>query len=569
MPELIEKQDTDISKEFKNLENLWKIALKKSTDDFQPEILVSEQGYITAIQESIVHISGLSKAKYYEVVEFYNKSKGMIIDIKGDLVKAIILEKVDELTTNSPVTRTRKEISVPVTEKLLGRMVDPLGNSLDGKGKIDANTFYPIEREAPALYLRGAVKDQLYTGIKAIDSMFPIGKGQRELILGDPSTGKTTIAIDTIINQKDKNIICIYVSVSQKKQSDLDVYNTLVENGAMEYTIMVCATSDEYNGLKFIAPYAGTSIAEYFLDKKKDVLIIYDDLTQHAFAYQTISLLLKRPPGREAFPGDIFYTHSRLLERACNMKDGGSITALPIVETQAGRLSSYIPTNAISITDGQLYLDKALFNINQRPAIDIGLSVSRIGAKTQIPALKDVSGELKLYYSQFLEVEIFTKIGVKVFGETVTKIERGKRLREVLKQNKHTYFKWFEQVIIFHLLNEGIFDAIPEKVLNKIIDEILEKIKSEHSDILDILKSSKILSDDFKKEISKFGSDIIKKSDEIKNLKEKEASADENKKDDKSEKEASNDEPKKSEHESKPLEDHVNSETKPTVKGEK
>mgnify|MGYP001615286528 CR=1 FL=1 len=532
MPEISEKQKAELFQEkndspkgvlvsidsedspeanIKKLIIKWQKAFNKSVTDFQPEIQVSEQGYITAIQESIVHISGLPEVRFYEVVEFNDRSKGVIIDIKDDQVKAIILEKTGGLTTNTPVRRTKKEISVPVTEKLLGRMVDPLGNPLDGKDAIYSGLSYPIEREAPGLFLREAVKNQLYTGIKAIDSMFPIGKGQRELILGDPSTGKTTIAIDTIINQKDKNIVCIYVSISQKKQSDLYVYNTLMENGALDYTIMVCATSDEYEGLKFIAPYAGTSIAEYFLNKKKDVLIIYDDLTQHAFAYQSISLLLKRPPGREAFPGDIFYTHSRLLERACNIKNGGSITALPIVETQAGRLSSYIPTNVISITDGQIYLDKALFNINQFPAIDIRFSVSRIGGKTQVPALKEVSGKLKLYYSQFLEVEIFTKIGVRVFGETIIKIERGKRLREILKQKKHKYFNWYEQVIIFHLLQEGIFDQVAETELNEVINLILAKIKTENEQTLNILTSSKLLSENIKKEISKTALEIIKK----------------------------------------------------------
>lgn len=481
----------------------FKEALKEAVETYQFKPVLKEQGIVESVEEGIAVISGLPNAMFYEVVKFSNNLKGIIIDVKEDKTTAIILEKEENVELNTPVYRTGYIVSVPVSEKLLGRLIDPLGKPLDGKPPVETTTYYPVERDAPALFDRDFVKDQLYTGIKVIDSMFPIGKGQRELILGDPSTGKTSIAVDTIINQRDKNVICIYVSIGQRKQSVLDVYSVLKKYDALDYTIIVSATSDQYPGLQFLAPYSATAIGEYFLDKGKDVLIIYDDLTKHAFAYQSLSLLLKRPPGREAFPGDIFYIHSRLLERACKIKDGGSITALPIVETQAGRISSYIPTNVISITDGQIYLDTNLFNINQRPAVDVGKSVSRIGGKTQIPALKEVAEFLRLYYAQFLEVEIFTKLGVKVFGETAQIIRRGKRLRELLKQPKLKHYQVEHQVVLFFLLNEGYFDNIPVDNVNDRADFILKKIKEEHPEILDDIKKSKVLTKQTKEKIKK------------------------------------------------------------------
>ena len=481
----------------------FKKALKEAVETYQFKPVLKEQGIVESVEEGIAVISGLPNAMFYEVVKFSNNPKGIIIDVKEDKTTAVILEKEENVELNTPVYRTGYIVSVPVSEKLLGRLIDPLGKPLDGKPPVETTTYYPVERDAPALFDRDFVKDQLYTGIKVIDSMFPIGKGQRELILGDPSTGKTSIAVDTIINQKDKNVICIYVSIGQRKQSVLDVYSVLKKYDALDYTVIVSATSDQYPGLQFLAPYSATAIGEYFLDKGKDVLIVYDDLTKHAFAYQSLSLLLKRPPGREAFPGDIFYIHSRLLERACKIKDGGSITALPIVETQAGRISSYIPTNVISITDGQIYLDTNLFNINQRPAIDVGKSVSRIGGKTQIPALKEVAEFLRLYYAQFLEVEIFTKLGVKVFGETAQIIRRGKRLRELLKQPKLKHYQVQQQVVLFFLLNEGYFDNIPVDNVNDRADFILKKIEEEHPEILDDIKKSKVLTKQTKEKIKK------------------------------------------------------------------
>ncbi len=480
---------------------IFRQALKKAVETYTLKPLVKEQGVVESVEEGIAVISGLPNAMFYEVVKFSNNLKGIVIDIKQDNITAVILEKEENVEINTPVYRTGYIVSVPVSDQLLGRIIDPLGKPLDGKQSVKTTIYYPIEREAPPLFDRDFVKDQLYTGIKVIDCMFPIGKGQRELILGDPSTGKTSIAVDTIINQKDKDVICIYVSIGQRKQSVLDVYTTLKKYNAMDYTVIVAANSDSYPGLQFLSPYSGTAIAEYFLDRNKDVLIVYDDLTKHAFAYQSLSLLLKRPPGREAFPGDIFYIHSRLLERACKIKNGGSITALPIVETQAGRISSYIPTNVISITDGQIYLDSNLFNINQRPAVDVGRSVSRIGGKTQIPALKEVAEFLRLYYAQFLEVEIFTKLGVKVFGETAEIIRRGKRLRELLKQPKLISYQVEEQVVIFFLLNEGYFDNIPEDQVNDRADFILKRLKTEYPEVLNDIKVSKVLTSQIKEKI--------------------------------------------------------------------
>lgn len=482
----------------------FKEAIKEAVKDYQLKPLIEEEGVVESIEEGLAKIRGLPNVQFYEVVKFENNINGIVIDIKENFLTAIILEKEKNVEVNSIVYRTGHIISVPVSEDIIGRMVNPLGKPLDEKPPIKTSTYYPVERDAPAIFDRDFVKDQLYTGIKVIDSMFPIGKGQRELILGDSSTGKTTLAVDTILNQKDKNVICVYTAIGQRKQAVLDVYSTLKKYGALDYTVIVAATSDQNPGLKFLAPYSATAIAEYFLDKGKDVLIVYDDLTKHAFAYQALSLLLKRPPGREAYPGDIFYIHSRLLERACKIKNGGSITALPIVETQAGRISSYIPTNVISITDGQIYLDANLFNINQRPAVDVGKSVSRIGGKTQIPALKDVAESLRLYYAQFLEVEIFTKLGVKVFGETEKIIRRGKRLRELLKQPKRKHYQVEQQVIIFFLLNEGYFDKLPEDQVNYNADFVLERLEKEKPEILKEIKYSKVLTENLKKEIKDF-----------------------------------------------------------------
>ncbi len=483
-------------------------ALKESVEEYEPRPLVVERGVVESVGDGIAEVSGLPKAQFYEVLRFSNGMRGIVVDLFEDRLTALLLEKEHSVEVGMPVFRTGKIASVPVSEEVLGRLINPLGDPLDGKPPYRASVEYPVERDAPSLFDRDFVREQLYTGIKVIDSMFPIGKGQRELILGDPSTGKTAIAVDTILNQKNKNVVCVYVAIGQRKQSILEVYSIFKRYGALSYTVMVSASSEDLPGLQFLAPYSGTAIAEYFLDRGRDVLIVYDDLTKHAFAYQSLSLLLKRPPGREAFPGDIFYIHSRLLERACKIKEGGSITALPIVETQAGRIESYIPTNVISITDGQIYLDTGLFNVNQRPAVDVGKSVSRIGGKTQIPAFKEVAEHLRLYYAQFLELEIFTRLGVKVFGETERVIRRGRRLRELLKQERFRHYQVEEQVVIFFLLNEGFFDELKVEEVNGRADRLLELIKRRNPEVLEEIRKTKVLTEELKDKLRSLGREL-------------------------------------------------------------
>lgn len=494
----------NVRDELKKLEK----AFEESLKEYEPKPIVFERGTVESISEEIVVISGLPKAKFYEVLLFEDGTRGIVIDLSKDKLTVFVLERKPSIKVGMSVFRTGRIASIPVSEEVLGRMINPLGDPLDGKPPYEATESYPIERDAPSLFDRDFVREQLYTGIKVIDAMFPIGKGQRELILGDASTGKTSIVVDTILNQKDKNVVCIYTAIGQRKQSILEVYSIFKKFGALPYTVVVAASSEDTPGLQFLAPYSATAIAEYFLDRGRDVLIVYDDLTKHAFAYQSLSLLLKRPPGREAFPGDIFYIHSRLLERACKIKDGGSITALPIVETQAGRIEAYIPTNLISITDGQIYLDTNLFNANQRPAVDVGKSVSRIGGKTQIPAFKEVAEYLRLYYAQFLELEIFTRLGVKVFGETEKIIRRGRRLRELLKQPRFKHYQVEEQVVIFFLFNEGYFDNVDEKKVNEVADEILETIRREEPSIFEEIRTTKVLTEELKNRIRKFGERI-------------------------------------------------------------
>ncbi|WP_457600166.1 F0F1 ATP synthase subunit alpha [Hydrogenivirga sp.] len=483
-------------------------ALRESVEGYQLRPLVVERGTVSSVGDGIVEISGLPGAQFYEVLKLQSGARCVVIDLFQDRITALLLERKHSIRVGMPVFRTERVASVPVSEELLGRLINPLGDPLDGKPPCRASVEYPLERDAPSVFDRDFVSEQLYTGIKVIDSMFPIGKGQRELILGDPSTGKTSLVVDTILNQKDKDVLCVYVAVGQRKQSILEVYTTLKRFGALTYTVVVAASSEDLPGLQFLAPYAGTAIAEYFLDRGRDVLVVYDDLTKHAFAYQSLSLLLKRPPGREAFPGDIFYVHSRLLERACKIREGGSITALPVVETQAGRIESYIPTNVISITDGQIYLDSALFNVNQRPAVDVGKSVSRIGGKTQIPAFKEVAEHLRLYYAQFLELEIFTRLGVKVFGETERIIRRGRRLRELLKQERFRHYGVEEQVVIFFLLNEGFFDEIDLKEVNERSDRLLRRIREREPEVLEEIRRGKVLTDKLKEKLRKLGGEL-------------------------------------------------------------
>nr|WP_281951231.1 F0F1 ATP synthase subunit alpha [Nitrosophilus kaiyonis] len=482
--------------------------LKKSK--FKP--IYKEEGIVSDIGDGIIDIENLSDVGFYELLYLPKGVYALTLKIEKKRVQAVVLGDYKNIEVGDEVLKTSKAVSVPVGYELLGRVIDPLGEPLDEKGKIQTDKFYPIEAEAVPMVRRDFVKNPLYTGIKIIDSMIPIGRGQRELIIGDSSLGKTSIAIDTIINQKDQDIFCIYVSIGQKKSQIAKVIGELKRNNALDYTIVVAASADDAPGLKFIAPYAGCAIAEYFRDQGKDALIIYDDLTKHADAYRMLSLLLEIPPGREAYPGDIFYIHSKLLERAGRRSDrygGGSITALPIIETQSGRISAYIPTNLISITDGQIYLDRELFNMGFLPAIDIGKSVSRIGGKTQVDAMKKVAAKLKLDYSQFLEVEVFTKFGAKLEEKTQKLLIRGEALREILKQQRFEHFDMPHQVVIFMLHNEGYLEKISLKKVRNYVDEVLKNIDINYPEIFINIKEKKDIDESIISKIKEIAEKIL------------------------------------------------------------
>lgn len=440
--------------------------LKKQIADFKPEAKEKTIGRVIEVGDGIAKISGLSDIMMSEMLEFANPHKkvyGVALNLEEDSVGAIVLGDFSHIKEGDEARATRKILEVPVGEAVIGRVIDPLGKPLDGKGEIETDIFYPIEKIAPGVIARQSVNQPVQTGIKAIDAMIPIGRGQRELIIGDRQIGKTAIAIDTIINQKGQNMKCIYVAIGQKESRVASIVAKLEEAGAMDYTTIVLAGASEPASLLYIAPYAGTAMAEYFLDKGEDVLIIYDDLSKHAVAYREISLLLRRPPGREAYPGDVFYLHSRLLERACKLSKengGGSITALPIIETQAGDVSAYIPTNVISITDGQIYLEPDLFYQGQRPAINAGLSVSRVGSSAQIKAMKKVAGKMRLEAAQYRELAAFAQFGSDLDAETKSKLERGKRLMEIFKQDQYATVPVANQVLVFYALINGFMDDV-------------------------------------------------------------------------------------------------------------
>ena len=463
----------------KDLTNfLEKIKEEAQRSSFTPRIY--EEGKVLSVGDDIVSIAGLKDAKLYELIELESGDQGIVFDLDTDKIGLVLLTNHNEIKAGQKAYKTERIASINVGDELLGRVVDALGNPLDGGPDLGHTISYFVEREAPSLIQREFVTKPLYTGLKVIDSMLPIGRGQRELIIGDPSTGKTAIGVDTIINQKNSDVISIYVAIGQKKSHILKVIEEIKAYGAPSRTIFVIADASNSIGLQYIAPYSASAIAEYFLDRGRDVLIVYDDLTKHADAYRSLTLLLKRPPGREAYPGDIFFIHSRLLERAANLNQksgGGSITALPIVETQQGRISSYIPTNLISITDGQIYLDKLLYNKGIRPAIDVGRSVSRIGGKAQVEAMKLVAERQKIDYSRFLDVEVFTKFGAHLEEETAKLIRRGERLREILKQPRFHPFSLEEEVLSFLILDSGVLDAIEidsvEKVCREFIDQAM------------------------------------------------------------------------------------------------
>ena len=438
--------------------------IKEQITHYQSQIKLTDVGTVVTVGDGIAHIHGLENCMAGELLEFPGGVQGMAQNLEEELVGAVILGSDQNIREGDTVKRTKRIVEVPVGEAMLGRVVDALGKPIDGKGAIETKESRPIEMPAPGIIERAPVNVPLQTGIKAIDSMIPIGRGQRELIIGDRQTGKTAICLDTIINQKGTGVICIYVAIGQKRSTVAQVAETLAANGAMDYTCIVAATASESAPLQYIAPYAGCSIGEFFMHKGKDVLVIYDDLSKHAVAYRAISLLLRRSPGREAYPGDVFYLHSRLLERSCRMRDdlgGGSITALPIVETQAGDVSAYIPTNVISITDGQIFLESALFNAGNRPAVNVGLSVSRVGGAAQTKAMKKANANLRIELAQYKEMESFAQFSSDLDAETRRQLEHGKALMEMLKQPLCQPKSDAEQVVILVLASHGLLDTLP------------------------------------------------------------------------------------------------------------
>ena len=439
-------------------------TLKTRVEDYKPAATSAEGGVVIASADGIVQVDGMDRAVYGEIVTFENGAKGMVESVDPGKLGVMLFDGAESVGVGTLVTRSGKRAGIPVGDAFLGRVIDPLGEPIDGKGPIESVGYNTIEKQAPGILERQSVDTPLHTGILAIDSMFPIGRGQRELIIGDRQTGKTSIATDAILNQKDTGVLCIYVAIGQKASSIARVAGDLKKHGAMDYTTIVAATASDSAPLQYIAPYAGTALAEYFMAQGKSVLIVYDDLSKHAVAYRAISLLLRRSPGREAYPGDVFYLHSRLLERSCRMRDdlgGGSITALPIVETQAGAVSAYIPTNVISITDGQIFLESALFNAGNRPAVNVGLSVSRVGGAAQTKAMKKANANLRIELAQYKDMESFAQFSSDLDAETRRQLEHGKALMEMLKQPLYQPKSDAEQVVILTLASHGMLDSLP------------------------------------------------------------------------------------------------------------
>ena len=470
--------------------------IKEQIKNYRNKIELSDIGTVVTVGDGIANIHGLDKCMSNELLEFEGGSYGMALNLERDFVGAVMLGSDSEVKEGSTVKRTGKIVSVPVGENLLGRVVNALGQPIDGKGPIQSDKYRQIERVASGVISRKSVDTPLQTGIKAIDSMIPIGRGQRELIIGDRQTGKTTIVLDTIVNQKGKDVICIYVAIGQKISTVANVVETLEKSGAMDYTIVVAASASELAPLQYIAPYSGVTMGEYFMNKGKDVLCIYDDLSKHAVAYRALSLLLKRPPGREAYPGDVFYLHSRLLERACSLNEkygGGSLTALPIIETQAGDVSAYIPTNVISITDGQIFLETDLFNSGIRPAVNPGISVSRVGSAAQIKAMKKVSSSLKLTYSQYRELQSFSQFGSDLDQDTKDRLAKGERVVEVLKQDRNSPVSVGHQVIIIYAVVNNFLKEIPLELISDFESDLNNFIDESHPDIIKSISETKEL----------------------------------------------------------------------------
>ncbi|WP_044976702.1 F0F1 ATP synthase subunit alpha [Ruminococcus sp. HUN007] len=483
--------------------------IKEQIKNYRNKIELTDVGTVVTVGDGIANIHGLDNCMSNELLEFEGDVYGMALNLERDFVGAVMLGSDAGVKEGSTVKRTGKIVSVPVGDDMLGRVVNALGQPIDGKGAILTKETAPIERIAPGIITRKSVHKPLQTGIKAIDSMIPIGRGQRELIIGDRQTGKTTIALDTIINQKGKDVICIYVAIGQKRSTVANVVETLTKAGAMEYTIVVAASASELAPLQYIAPYSGVTMGEYFMNKGKDVLCVYDDLSKHAVAYRALSLLLKRPPGREAYPGDVFYLHSRLLERACSLNEeygGGSITALPIIETQAGDVSAYIPTNVISITDGQIFLETDLFNSGVRPAVNPGISVSRVGSAAQIKAMKKVSSSLKLLYSQFKELQSFSQFGSDLDKDTKDRLEKGERIVEVLKQGKNSPVTVEHQVIIIYAVVNDFLKSVPVDLISDFETSLFKFVDESHPDITKSIRETKDLTKENETELK----DVLK-----------------------------------------------------------
>lgn len=498
--------------------------IKKEIENLDTNTLPEEVGVVTAVGDGIAEIDGLKQAQMMEMILFDDGegksleeaiSKddalyGLVLNLEEDAVKVVVLGESGRVREGMRVLRTNKLLSVPVSEKIVGRVVNPLGEAIDGKGTIEADKQMPIERVAYGVMERSGVNEPIHTGIKAIDSMIPIGRGQRELIIGDRQTGKTTVAIDTIINQKyepkEKRPICIYVAIGQKRSKTASIMAKLEEAGAMEYTTILATSASEASPMLFLAPFAGMAIGEYFMQQGKDVLIILDDLSKHANAYRQMSLLLRRPPGREAYPGDIFYLHSRLLERSAKLSaelGSGSITALPIIETQEGDVSAYIPTNVISITDGQIFLETDLFNKGIRPALNVGISVSRVGSSAQTKAMKKVSGKIRLELAQFRELEAFMQFASDLDEDTKNRIDSGRKYVELLKQNQNAPMPFYKQVVVIYAANQGIFDGAGVDNTKKIEEGFIEFIERDRKDVLESLETGKELTDEVVEKLDK------------------------------------------------------------------
>jgi F-type H+-transporting ATPase subunit alpha len=492
--------------------------LKQKLSSFEKETDIYDVGTVLQVGDGIARVYGLSKVMAGELVEFPNDVMGFVLNLEEDNVGCVLFGEDYLVKEGDTVKRTKRIVEVPVGKELLGRVVTPLGVPKDGKGTINAKKHLPVEQKAPGVLYRQPVKEPVQTGLKAIDSMIPIGRGQRELIIGDRQTGKTAIAVDTIINQKsthetDSPVYCIYVAIGQKASTVAKVVKTLEDFGAMEYTIVVSANASEPAPLQYLAPYAGAAMGEFFRDNGMHALVIYDDLSKHAWSYRQVSLLLRRPPGREAYPGDIFYLHSRLLERAAKMSDekgGGSLTALPVIETQAGDVSAYIPTNVISITDGQIYLEPNLFFAGIRPAVNPGISVSRVGGNAQIKAMKQVASSLRLDLAQYRELEAFVKFGSDLDKATQAQITRGQRLVEILKQDQYEPMPVAKQVAIIYAGTQGMLDQIPVKIVRRFEREYLEFLDNKYKNILDKIQKEKEISDELKDALKKSAEEFIK-----------------------------------------------------------